>query len=625
MALAETLLRKVHKYELIPRSIKLLPVISFVVAVSSVLWLAWLPLDGNYRNVYISENALMPSQVMSYFRESEWNIVRGYRTEVSAMESLAIDGRNAIIESWFRDFGLVTEYHQNGKTNDTLYAVMHAPRGDDTEAMVLATPWITSDGEYNEGGMALTVALARYFSRMSIWSKNIVIVIPETGHLPLRSWVDAYHTSLEITAGSIDAAIVMEYGKNGDYFDYFEMIYEGLNGQLPNLDLLNTASLIAYHENIHCSIQNTKGDQLSKNTYFTRLAVLVKGIAKLALAGLNRNTPGCEAFSGWQIQAVTIRARGNLGPNDVTQFGRIVDSTFRSVNNLLEKFHQSFFFYLLMNPRNFVSIGTYLPAAVLVTVSFALSSLGCLLNSGVEFTEYVSSISNLLTIFTAIELFGAILSVVLPWLTINAGEEEDVVAGLILYTFTGLSFAISLSPIVNLNVTKFKLSKPTTYSLISLALFFISMLLVSLLIVHFSLALLLGLMTIPLTFIQPLITKSQRAKIFQMKQPAVSARKNPLVDFIKSHESQVKIVLCLLVSNPFFEIFLVGNYLNGAEGPIFLTRGLLTSWSELQCWTWFVVILGWFTAWLCVGLACFFGDFEIDHTELQTLKATKQE
>ena len=55
---------------------------------------------------------------------------------------------------------------------------------------------------------------------------------------------------LDDTAGSIEAAIIMEYGKNGDYFEYYDMFYEGLNGQLPNLDLLNTANVMTYHEQI---------------------------------------------------------------------------------------------------------------------------------------------------------------------------------------------------------------------------------------------------------------------------------------------------------------------------------------------------------------------------------------
>ena len=80
------------------------------------------------------------------------------------------------------------------------------------------------------------------------------------------------------------------------------------------------------------------------------------------------------------------QGKGTEG-KDVTQFGRIVDSTFRSVNNLLEKFHQSFFFYLMLSPKHFVSIGTYLPSAVLLAVSYALSSVSAVVVAGFDFRK----------------------------------------------------------------------------------------------------------------------------------------------------------------------------------------------------------------------------------------------
>jgi glycosylphosphatidylinositol transamidase len=46
---------------------------------------------------------------------------------------------------------------------------------------------------------------------------------------------------------------------------------------------------------------------------------------------------------------------------------RIVEGTLRSINNLLERFHQSFFLYLLPNEHSYISIGMYMPP------------LGCLL------------------------------------------------------------------------------------------------------------------------------------------------------------------------------------------------------------------------------------------------------
>lgn len=42
-------------------------------------------------------------------------------------------------------------------------------------------------------------------------------------------------------------------------------------------------------------------------------------------------------------------------------FFRILEGIFRSLNNLLERFHQSFFFYILPGTRNYISIGMYMP------------------------------------------------------------------------------------------------------------------------------------------------------------------------------------------------------------------------------------------------------------------------
>lgn len=623
MALAETILRKVHKLGIIPKIIKLIPVLSFLLALSSITWLFVLPYEGFYRNTYISENALMPGQVMSYFRESEWNIVRGYRGEVHDFKDQPINERNAQVESWLKDIGLKTSYHINPNGNNTLYAIMHAPRGDDTESMVLAVPWTTSTGEYNEGGVAIGAGLLRYFSKMSIWSKNIILVFPEDGHASLRSWVEAYHTSLDRTAGSIEAAIVMEYEGESDYFDYYEINYEGLNGQLPNLDLLNTANTVGQHEYLQCSIQSTAADQLLKNTYLTRLRVLFTGILNLGLAGLKKNTPGCEAFSGWQIQAFTLKARGVKGPADVTQFGRIVDSTFRSVNNLLEKFHQSFFFYLMLSPKHFVSIGTYLPSAILLSVAFAISSLGTLLNSGIPIKQSMETLNRLLLIFTIIEIGSFVLSLALPFLTkVSIAEEEAV--GFILYGMTFLTITISILPNFDLKIFKrYKLTKSLTYLLISLSLFSIAILIITLLIVHFSLALSIGFFALPLTFIQPIITSANLKKLDQPKHMGTSkSQVNKLISFINQLDlAWIKVSVCLFISSPFFIIYIIGNmFVNDNEGAIIIMRGLLTSWSELQCWTWFIIILGWFPAWLAIGLSCVFGDFRIDHTELNMKK-----
>jgi len=40
---------------------------------------------------------------------------------------------------------------------------------------------------------------------------------------------------------------------------------------------------------------------------------------------------------------------------------RVLEGILRSLNNLLERFHQSFFFYILASTERFVSIGNYMP------------------------------------------------------------------------------------------------------------------------------------------------------------------------------------------------------------------------------------------------------------------------
>lgn len=57
------------------------------------------------------------------------------------------------------------EYTSAGITHqgENTYAIIHAPRGDATEAIVLVAPWLTADDELNLNGVTLALTLARYF------------------------------------------------------------------------------------------------------------------------------------------------------------------------------------------------------------------------------------------------------------------------------------------------------------------------------------------------------------------------------------------------------------------------------------------------------------------------------
>ena len=68
-----------------PRLLKLPPYISALCILIGVVWLCLLPLNGYSRYTYISENALLPGQVHTYFGASEENVFNAYKYEVQEL------------------------------------------------------------------------------------------------------------------------------------------------------------------------------------------------------------------------------------------------------------------------------------------------------------------------------------------------------------------------------------------------------------------------------------------------------------------------------------------------------------------------------------------------------------
>lgn len=71
-----------------------------------------------------------------------------------------------------------------------------------------------------------------------------------------------------------------------------------------------------------------------------------------------------------------------LTRHDCPCFCRVVESTLRSLNNLLERFHQSFFFYLLPSSWRYISIGVYMPPFMVMACGLVLSAIALWLETG---------------------------------------------------------------------------------------------------------------------------------------------------------------------------------------------------------------------------------------------------
>lgn len=353
-----------------------------------------LPQNDYSRRTYISENALLPGQVHTYFGGSDQDIFRAYKHEVDALASadsgLSNYEVNDALESMFKGVGLKVgqqnfTYSASGREykGENVYAILHAPRGDATEAIVLVAAWRNVKDEANKRGVALLLTLARYFRRWSLWSKDIIFVITPDSLAGPQAWVDAYHDahdtryidSLPLKSGALQGALAVDYSQE-TRFSSVHIVYDGINGQLPNLDLINSVVSIAGGQmGIGVSIQEMWAHS---DSYEDRLKTMLRGMMKQGL-GMASGPHSC--FIPYHVDAVTLRPYGD-GWQDEMAMGRVIEGTFRSLNNLLEHLHQSFFFYLLMHRDRFVSIGTYLPSAMLIAANFTIVSISLWVKSG---------------------------------------------------------------------------------------------------------------------------------------------------------------------------------------------------------------------------------------------------
>lgn len=217
----------------------------------------------------------------------------------------------------------------------------------------------------------------------SLWSKDIIFLFTSDSTTGPQAWVAAYHDNhdpqevepLPLKSGALEGAIVVD-NPLAHKFESVHVFYDGINGQLPNLDLFNTAVSIA-------TGQHGMGAALQKmwkhgDSYTERLQTMLRGMAN---QGLGHATGPHSCFIPYHVDAITVRAVGE-GREDDMALGRVIESLFRSLNNLMEHFHQSFFLYLLLHTKRFVSIGTYLPSAMLVAANFSIMAIALWIVSG---------------------------------------------------------------------------------------------------------------------------------------------------------------------------------------------------------------------------------------------------
>ncbi|GJJ72207.1 GPI-anchor transamidase subunit GAA1 [Entomortierella parvispora] len=370
-----------------------MPRLSYVMVAVSFFWLLALPHQNYSHEVYLSENALLPGGANTRFDYSDVLAAEAYRDTVQRISTLSSYERAKALEQEFAQIGLkaaTQNYTLNTSTDSkhgvNTYAVFYAPRSDGTEALVLSASWTSRDVTANTNAIAALLALGKVFKRGSHFSKDIIFVVSDGEAEGLMAWLKAYHgneentkdraeETLHIRSGAIQAALNLDFAGTGDY-NGLGIFFEGVNGQLPNLDLIKTVTYISgglaltLHDEI---VPYT--DNMTKN-YMNSLRRMLY-MMKYQAAGTPSGNHGL--YLKYKIDAITLYGfnRPGLDANRYGLFrlGSLVESTVRSLSNLLEHLHQSFFFYLLSGIHRYTSIGLYMPPVIILGVSFIFQAL----------------------------------------------------------------------------------------------------------------------------------------------------------------------------------------------------------------------------------------------------------
>ncbi|KPP62569.1 glycosylphosphatidylinositol anchor attachment 1 protein-like [Scleropages formosus] len=222
----------------------------------------------------------------------------------------------------------------------------------------------------------------RYVSQM-YWAKDIIFLVNEHDLIGMQAWLEGYHhtnttgmswTPLEGRGGSIQAALSLEL--SSDIITSLDLVLEGLNGQLPNLDLANLFYAFCQKIGVLCTIQGKlqRNDWDSAAGYSQAVQTMLLMVLKQA-SGRPWGDHGL--FLRYHIEAASIRGINSFRQykTDLTTVGKLLEGMFRKLNNLLERLHQSYFFYLLPSLSRFVSIGYYMPAFGLLAAILLLRAL----------------------------------------------------------------------------------------------------------------------------------------------------------------------------------------------------------------------------------------------------------
>ena len=290
------------------------------------------------------------------------------------------------LEAYRQNFTVNHPFMNGPKTGENVYGILRAPRHSSTESLVFVVPYEVST-VYKS--VPLLLSLAHHFRNQIYWAKDLIFVFSDSKLDGLQAWLQAYFghsnhgaikaAALEGRGGSIQAAMSLELTQSS--CDGLNFILEGMNGQLPNLDLFNVMDKLIRSNDGAVYLHGRK-DPGTRNLYNNCMGMIGTSLMCMWQQASGRPSGGHALFLPYHIDALTIRCQVPSGdPNKpnvnmrYSNIARSIEGTVRPLNNLLERFHQSFFYYIMPSTNNYISIGMYIPALGVCLASSACKAL----------------------------------------------------------------------------------------------------------------------------------------------------------------------------------------------------------------------------------------------------------
>ncbi|XP_018796614.1 PREDICTED: glycosylphosphatidylinositol anchor attachment 1 protein [Bactrocera latifrons] len=367
--------------------------ISLFFYIAGLAWFVCLSHPEFSHGTYLSENALSPGLVDPEIGQDS---VRLAQTLYEELQRERTDHKSTTPHAWIaakmHQIGLETHVHNftlhypfsTGKEyhGKNVYGILRAPRISSTEGVVYTAPYRAVNSVHTDitASVPMLLAFADFARKKNYWAKDLVFLVTEQEQLGMHAWLEAYHEggikdspilrcgNLPARAGALQAALNLEI-QDLD-IDYIDVKIEGLNGQLPNLDMFNLVQRLTSRSGLSSGYKHTprKKRRSNRDSLEDNLRHMVEMLKSQATGVPNGNH---GLFHRYRIESLTLEAvKRTTNTNNSNRYGtalsllKTVEGISRSLNNLLERFHQSYFFYILVQNDRFVSIGDYMPCLI---------------------------------------------------------------------------------------------------------------------------------------------------------------------------------------------------------------------------------------------------------------------